>query len=177
MKKLTILLFSILISFSSYAGWFGNSIEGAFDMKLGEDVSNSHFVKVMKSYQFHPEYPLNLFDEENYFYKLTPEWKVYNISLQAYDLDKDIKCESKFSKFYKLLSILKKKYGEIKLIEKDSRGGSHIITTKYKYTDGSRSVYLRCSEYKFSKGGNQTNVLLEYNDSAGNITRTRESIL
>jgi hypothetical protein len=40
MKKLTILLFSILISFSSYAGWFGNSIEGAFDMKLGEDAKS-----------------------------------------------------------------------------------------------------------------------------------------
>ena len=97
--KLIILL--ITVSLSANAGWFGNSIEGAFDMKLGEDLSETHIFELQKSYHLAPKYPLNLFNEENYFYRITPEKKVYSISLQA--SDKDIKCESNSGKFHQLL--------------------------------------------------------------------------
>ena len=57
--KLIILL--ITVSLSANAGWFGNSIEGAFDMKLGEDLSETHIFELQKSYHLAPKYPLNLF--------------------------------------------------------------------------------------------------------------------
>jgi hypothetical protein len=162
MKKLTVLLFSILISFSSYAGWFGNSIEGAFDIKLGEVMGKNHF---SSNDSFLPKYPLNLFDSEEYYYKLTPENKVYSIKL--WGGDNDIKCNSNSGNFHKLLSILKEKYG-IKFIK--TIKSKYATDTLYRYTDGNRSIHLSCAQFSSGNGS----VKLEYKD---NTTRTRESTL
>jgi len=82
-----------------------------------------------------PKYPLNLFDREEYYYKLTPENKVY--SIKFWGGEHDIKCNSNSGNFHKLLSILKEKYG-IKFIK--TIKSKSVTDTLYRYTDGNRSI-------------------------------------
>jgi hypothetical protein len=137
MKKLTILLFSILISFNSYGGWFGSDIKGAFGVKLGE-------VKNGESSFFTPDAPMNMFvtglnGSETYKYYLThSSKKVKEIRFSGYG--ESVKCAS--GNVQNLKALLEDKYGEFKDLTP-----VHVIDSKrrnYRFTDNNRSISINC---------------------------------
>jgi hypothetical protein len=145
MKKLAILL--LTISLSVNAGWFGNSIEGAFGLELGEKKKINQKKDKYDSYDYTPNYPLNLFSEEFYSYRLTPENKIYYIKFSA--MEDYSKCTS--NPFNKLLHSLKNKYKKIKLKKTVIEESPVPITRKYvryEYIEDNRGIRLECTERK-----------------------------
>jgi hypothetical protein len=172
MKKLAILLITISLSvavnaeWSVYTGYFGNSIEGAFGLELGEkkkiDPKESTYIS-FDAYTYIPKYPLrlNLFHKESYYFRLTAENKIYSIELLT--VDESTKCDSTSGRYTQLLSILEKKYGEMKLMQSFQGKG-----TKLRYTDGDRSITLSCEPRLIG---------LRYEEDTKPTARTIESIL
>ncbi len=127
-KKLTILLFSILISFNSYGEWLSDSnIKGAFGITLGEITKSNK----KRGEDFTPKGDVSTFN--NFYYIFAKDSRrIYDISAFTYS------CNG----FERILQTLESKYGKFSKYKPKGRSGKH-----YRYTSGNREITLRCDRY------------------------------
>jgi hypothetical protein len=144
MKKLTVLLFSILISFNSYGGWFGSDIKGAFGVELGD-------INTDASGSLSPKKSLPMFDSYDFF--TTPiSNKIYRISAFAssdykssYPGGRD--CSKAHGEhFHDIKDMLEAKYGKFKYNDVRAPNDSlHIEIDEYIYKSKSREIRISCT--------------------------------
>ena len=144
MKKLTILLFSILISFSSYAGWFGSDIKGAFGVELGD-------INTDASGGLSPKKSLPMFDR--YFFSKTPiSNKIYRIVAFAEIRDDKRSypardCDGP-GHFRDIKEMLEAKYGKFKHTHDSEETLGFYLDEKideYTYKSKGREININCS--------------------------------
>jgi len=145
-NKLTILLFSILISFSSYGGWFGSDIKGAFGVELGD-------INTDASGSLSPKKSLPMFDSYDFF--TTPiSNKIYLIKASA-----EIKSDKRSypardcygpngGHFRDIKEMLEAKYGKFKHTQDSEKTLGFYFDEKideYTYKSKGREINIYCS--------------------------------
>ena len=177
MKKLLLLF---LLSLGLIGSANANSIEGAFGYKLGEVFNSS--VKGTYVHIFNPKKRLSAFNRYSISTTVTDKKIGYISALtrdENYSVNSEYCTPMPSSPHHKVLSLLQAKYGKFeKLFEQHKKyewNNGEVHEIEYEFSDGDRTIYLKCETYTEVPNGKGTYILyLRYIDWILNRRATQE---